>query len=255
MALELIGKTAPLPGELRRAADDGFKKIELYMREEFLTDRHLKFLSDAKRDLGMEFYSIHTPHSKPAVFLNVLKKTKDFARKAGIPLIVVHSEFTDVFSEKVIKSLEKNTFPENGYDHSILFLEKMFKRGVKICFDVAHFYVATISMGRNYYDDLDKLFSKHSKNIAHVHFADATEGFAGKKPPISNTDTYDTNIGDGEIDFFQVVPIIKKHYNGVAVVETDTDRQLKDLEKLQKVMSATPRRKSVSRISRRPRRA
>jgi sugar phosphate isomerase/epimerase len=249
--MELIGKTAPLPGELQRAHEDGFDKIELYMKEEFLTPRHLKFLADAKRENGMEYYSIHTPHSKPEHFMDTLEKTKDFARAADIPVIVVHSQFVDVFSSKVLDSLEKGMFVENGYDHEITFLEKQVKKGVKICFDTAHFYVGSVSFGRDYYEDLEIFFKKNSKMVGHMHFSDAVAGFVGKKPPISNLESYDVSVGDGDIDFPKAVPILAKHYKGVAVVEVDVKRQRRDMDKIQKILSLKARRTPARRISRR----
>jgi len=251
--MELIGKTAPLPGDLQRAHDEGFDKIELYMREEFLTRRHLKFLADARRENGMEYYSIHTPHSKPEHFMDTLEKTKDFARAADIPVIVVHSQFVDVFSRKVADKMEENMFVENGYEHDLPFLERQFKKGVKICFDTAHFYVGSVSFGRDYYADLERLFAKNSKKIGHLHFGDVTSDFLGKKPPISSLNDYDVAVGDGDIDFPKAVPILDRHYKGVAVVEVDVKRQRRDMDKIQKILSAAPRRRPARGISR-PRR-
>ncbi|MBI4894543.1 MAG: sugar phosphate isomerase/epimerase [Candidatus Aenigmarchaeota archaeon] len=249
--MELIGKTAPLPGDLRRSHEDGFDKIELYMREEFLTPRHLKFLKDARRENGMEYYSIHTPHSRPEHFMNTLEKTKDFARAADIPVIVVHSQFVDVFSRGVLDAMEKNMFVENGYEHNLTFLEKQFKNGVKICFDTAHFYVGSVSFGRDYYEDLDRLFGKNSKKVGHLHFGDVTSDFVGKKPPISSLNDYDVAVGDGDIDFLKAIPIMARRYKGVAVVEVDVKRQRRDMDKIQKILSLKARRTPARRISRR----
>jgi len=254
MAIELIGKTAPIPVEIRKTADDGFRKIELYMREDFLDDRHVKFLADAKREFGMKFYSIHTPHSEPDNFIDVMGRTRDFAKKAGIPVIVVHSSHVNVFSKNVLDNLSGKMFPENGYMTPLPFLEKFLKRGLKICLDVGHLYVASVTSGRDYYEDLETIFKKYGKNIGHVHIADVSEGFAGKKN-LKETDCYDTNVGDGQIDFFKVMSILSKYYKGVAVVEVDADRQLSDMEKLQKILSQFPRRRTVSKVSRRRRRA
>lgn len=244
MAIELIGKTAPIPRELDKTIEDGFKKVELYMTEDFLTERHLKFLSDAKRESGIEFYSIHTPHSPEKNFLKILEKTKWFAEQAGIKVIVVHSEHVNVFSQKVLGRLGGDMFVENGHNHNLPFLEKIFKKGANICFDMAHFYVASLSSGRDYYDDVEVLFRKHSSSIGHVHIADATEDFAGQKLPISETVNYDTSVGEGEIDFFKALPPILKYYSGVAVVEVGGEKQLEDIRKLEKIISGIPRRKA-----------
>lgn len=251
--MELIGKTAPLPGDLQRSHEDGFDKIELYMREEFLTPRHLKFLKDARRENGTEYYSIHTPHSRPEHFMDSLQKTRDFARAADIPVIVVHSQFVDVFSEKVLDSLEKGMFVENGYEHNIEFLERQFKKGIKICFDTAHFYVGSVSFGRDYYEDLERLFEKNAKMVGHLHFSDVVAGFVGKKPPISSLEDYDVAVGDGDIDFLKAVPIMSRRYRGVAVVEVDVKRQRRDMDKLQKILSMKARRTPARGISRRRR--
>lgn len=232
MALEFIGKVSPLPGEIQKAVDDGFKKCELYMREEFLTDRHLKFLSDATRESGIKFYSIHTPHSKPDNFLEVLERTKEFARRASIPVIVVHSSLVNELSKKILEKLEGKMFVENELNYDLPFLEKIFKKGVRICLDTSHFYTASRRAGRDFYEDLGTLFKKNAKFIGHMHIADADE------------DGRDVDIGDGEIDFFKVMPIVSKYYKGVAVVETAVNRQLKDSQKLKKIMSESSRRKS-----------
>lgn len=241
MALELIGKTAPLPGDLERAAEDGLKKIELYLREEFLTDRHLKFLSDARRDHGMSYYSVHTPHSDPGVFQEVLRRTGEFASGAGAKVVVVHSSQVDVFSGPVLAALKPGMFPENGLRHDLPFLERIFKRGVRICFDTAHFYVASMGSGRDYYEDVRTLFERHAKMIGHVHIADATGDFIGK-PRIDAKESYDANIEEGEIDFIELMPVLKRHYKGVAVVEVDNARQAGDIEKIRKILSGPRRR-------------
>ncbi len=241
MPIKLIGKTAPLPGEIKRMVDDGFGELELYMKEDFLTDRHLKFLSDARRSDGVKFYSIHTPHSGPEKFIDVLKATRDFAAKGKIKVVVVHSSYVNVFSDKVLKSLGKNTFPENGHGHNLPFLEKIFKKKVKITFDMAHFYVASISSGRDYYEDLETIFKKYSKFIGHLHIADCTERFVGERFPVTELESYDTNIGDGEIDFFKAMKIVSKYYKGTATIEVDTDRQWKDAQKLKRILSFKPR--------------
>ncbi len=231
MALELIGKTAPLPGELQRIADDGFKKIELYMKEEFLTDRHLKFLADAKRESRLEVYSMHTPHSKPEVFVEILEKSKDFAKRANIPVIVVHSSLVNELTKEILERVEGKMFIENEINYDLPFLEKIFKKGIKICFDTSHFYTASRKNGRDFYDDLEVLFKKYAKFIGHMHIADADE------------DGKDVSIGDGEIDFFKIMPVIAKYYKGVAVVEVDIERQFSDMKKLQKILSKTSKRK------------
>lgn len=236
MALEFIGKVSPLPGEIQKAVDDGFKKCELYMREEFLTDRHLKFLSDATRESGIKFYSIHTPHSNPKIFPKILDETKDFAKRAGIPVIVVHSNQVNELSKKILSRIEDGIFIENELNYDLPFLEKIFKRGIKICFDVSHFYTASMRSRRDYYKDLETLFKKRAKFIGHLHLADAGENVI--------SDHNDVDIGDGEIDFFKVMPVISRYYSGVAVVEVSTARQLKDKEKLEKIMSQTSRRKA-----------
>lgn len=238
MALDLIGKAAPLPEELEKAERNGFKKIELYMKEEFLTDGHLKFLSDAKRKFGMEFYSIHTPHSEPKVFLETLRKTDEFAKKAGIPVIVVHSSFTNVFSDEVIGNLGKNMFVENGHRHNLPMLQEFFERGVRICFDTAHFYVAALSTGRDYYEDTETLLRDHGGSIGHLHIADSSDRFDGTEAPVSELLSCDESIGDGAIDFAKVMPVIEKYYDGVAVVEVKVDRQRADVDKLRKILSS-----------------
>jgi sugar phosphate isomerase/epimerase len=246
--MELIGKTAPLPGDLRRAYEDGFDKVELYMREEFLTPRHLKFLSDAKMEFGMEFYSIHTPHSKPDRFFDTVRQTKEFAAKAGIKIIVVHSSFVNSFSPQVLKICKGNLLPENSYIHNLPVMEKALKKGQKICLDTSHLFVSSLSTGRDYYNDLEALLKKYGRQVGHVHICDATEDFIGKK--VDDTKNFCTDIGDGEIDFFKVVPILKKYYDGVAVIETW--QQARDLDRIKKIMSFRPRGASVARKLRRP---
>lgn len=236
--MELIGKTAPLPGDLRRAHEDGFDKIELYMKEEFLTPRHLKFLSDAEREFGMEFYSIHTPHSKPDRFFDSVKRTKEFADEVGIKIVVVHSSFMDGFSPQVLKICKGNLLPENSYIHNLPTLERALKRGQDICLDTSHLFVSSLSTGRDYYADLETLLKKYGRHVRHVHICDATEEFVGSK--VDDSKDYCTDIGDGEIDFFKVVPLLQRHYKGVAVIETW--RQAKDADRIRKIMSLKPGR-------------
>lgn len=240
MTLELIGKTAPLPGEMQKTFEDGIQKVELYMKEEFLDSNHLKFISDAKRDLGMEFYSIHTPHSKPKDFPRILKSTVGFAKSAKIPVIVVHSAYVDVFSEGVRRMLRGKMFPENGHTHNLPFLENVMKKGTKICFDTAHFYFASLASGRDYYEDVESLLGENSDTIGHMHIADCMGGFVGKK--VNEIDNYDASIGDGEIDFLKLMKIISKNYDGVAVVEVKVERQPADMEKLREILSFKTRR-------------
>lgn len=255
MAIKLIGKTAPLPGEIKRMVDDGFQSLELYMREEFLTDRHMKFLSDASRDYGVSFYSVHTPHSKPENFIEILRETQRFALKGKIKVVVVHSSHVDVFSDEVLSNLGDRSFPENGHGHNLPFLEKVFKKGVRITFDMAHFYVASVSSGRDYYDDLETIFKKYGRYIGHLHIADCTERFVGEKFPVGELESYDTGVGDGEIDFFKAMKTVSKYYKGTAVVEVPTERQWKDTQKLKRIISFRPRTAASPRVSRRRRRA
>jgi len=249
--MQLIGKAAPLPGKLRRAHEEGFDRIELYMKEEFLTSRHLKFLLDARKEFGMEFYSVHTPHSKPDRFFDSVGKTKKFAETIGAEVVVVHSSFMDSFSPQVMKICKGNLLPENSYIHNLPTIEKVLKRGQSICLDTSHLFVSSISTGRDYYADLETLLKKYGRLVGHVHICDATKDFVGRK--VDDTKNFCADIGDGAIDFFKVVPLLQIHYKGVAVVETW--RQASDTDRIKRIMSLRPARSMVTARSRPRRRA
>lgn len=229
MAIEFIGKVSP--EEVEDGVKDGFKKLELYTTEKHMNEETIKKLKDAKKKFGVEFYSIHTPHSEEHRFFNSLDMTKSIADEVGIKIIVVHSAMVDVFSKKVLDYIKNDPrmLPENGkmvnwIVHDLAYLERIFSSGLKICFDIAHFYASCRESKKDFYKDLETLMKEHASSIGHLHLCDTDE--------IDE----DVAISDGEIDFYEAMKPISKYYNGVAVIEVKREGQAKSLRTLNTIM-------------------
>ena len=241
MSFELIGKCSPTPDKIKQVVDFGFKKTELYMREEYFTDEYLKNIEDAKKEFGLEFYSVHTPHSKSENFKETIRKTKEFADKAGRPVIVIHSSYVNNFLNGFWKDMEPNMFIENTYnvycegENSLPEMEEALKDGAKICLDVAHLWVCSLRSKRNFYSDLETILRDYANNIGHIHIGDGAEGQKG----LHNREDFmdDVNFQDGSIDFFTVMSLIKKYYKGKAIcMETKPESQGRDKERYERLM-------------------
>lgn len=219
---------------------DGFRKAELYVTEEMLSQEFIDEVNRASDSDGVEFYSIHTPHSKPDAFPKSVEKTKWFADQIGAKIVVMHSMFVDVLSDDVLRMAGDGVVPENSYwpdkINALPAIERVLDRDVKMCIDVAHLFISSVRAKRNFYSDLETIFKKHGDRVAHLHLCDSGEDF------YSDFDrNNDLPIEEGVMDWFTTMEIVKKGYDGVAVVETPRERQLSNMKRLQQIMGMITR--------------
>ncbi len=225
MALVFAGKASPDISQIKRCVDGDFKFLEVYVTQEHYENDFGKILIDAKKKFGIEFCAIHTPHVSKSLFPKYLSLTEKVANKVGMKTIVMHDAMLgDMFTEDILKLAKPNMAIENSFDTSSEKLQEAINRGFKICFDSAHFYIASNRLKFDYYSEVENIFKNFGAGIRHIHLNNA-------KKEIDNLP-----VDDGDIDFKKILKILNRFYSGIVVIETQNESQIRDKEALEKIL-------------------
>jgi len=208
-SIKLAGKFPPDMKDIEERIAQGLDTFEIY-----LLGSHLDRLGESA-----EILSVHTPHEKNVEFY--FERTKELAKKVGIPIIVFHNKFVDMFDEEIVEKIMKSKdssfdiIVENGgmVFHTLEDIEDVMGRGMQICFDIAHFWMNYEKTGKDFYNDLEVLFKKHSEKIELIHYADS----AGSSDNLA--------VGEGAINHKKALSIISKYYSGTMILEVPPEKQ------------------------------
>jgi len=235
-SIKLAGKFPPDMKDIEERVAQGLDTFEIHLRGSHLDEleESAEILLEAKRKFKIDIISVHTPHEENVEFY--FEKTKELAKKVGIPIIVFHSKFVDVFDEEIVEKIMKSEdssvdiIVENGgivLVHTLEDIEDVMSRGMLVCFDIAHFWMNCESTGRDFYKDLKKLFSNknNSDKIKLIHYADSVDS------------SDNLAVGEGAINHKKALSIISKYYSGTMILEVPPEKQGESKEVVEKILT------------------
>jgi len=228
MSLKLAGKIAPNMDDIKRIIYQGFDTFEIHLEEKHLDniDESVRLLLDAKKKFKINFISAHTPHTPRVDFY--LERTKEMAKKVEIPIVLFHGSFIgDMFAEEILRKVTKGMIIENGSDnavHDLDAIKSVIKRGINICFDIAHFHFDCERSERDFYKDLEILFKNWSTGIKLIHYNDCKK------------EQDNLAVGDGVINHKKALSIISKYYSGTMILEVPPEKQGESREIVERIL-------------------